>query len=150
MKIREIIRPLEADGWYQVACEGSHRQFKHPVKQGRVTVAGHLGDELDKGTLNSILKQAGLKQRRRIRLKMLQYPVVIERAKKNYAAFCPDLPGCVATGHTLEETLTNMERAIEIHLKGLREDGLPIPAPSRQLTYRVNSYELITSVQVPL
>lgn len=52
------------DGWYQVAQRGSHRQFKHPVKPGRVTIAGGLNDDLAPGTLNSILKQAGLKGRR--------------------------------------------------------------------------------------
>jgi predicted RNA binding protein YcfA (HicA-like mRNA interferase family) len=52
---------LETDGWFPVATRGSHRQYKHPTKAGRVTVAGHLGDDLAPGTLNSILKQAGLK-----------------------------------------------------------------------------------------
>jgi len=52
---------IEADGWFLVATRGSHRQFKHSVKPGRVTVAGKPGDELAPGTLNSILKQAGLK-----------------------------------------------------------------------------------------
>ncbi|MGQ9497830.1 MAG: type II toxin-antitoxin system HicA family toxin [Desulfotomaculales bacterium] len=64
MKVREAIRMLLDDGWYQVAQRGSHRQFKHPVKPGRVTIAGHLNDDLAPGTLNSILKQAGLKGRR--------------------------------------------------------------------------------------
>jgi len=62
MKIREIIQMLEQDGWYLVNQEGSHRQYKHPTKKGRVTVAGHLGHDLAPGTLNSILKQAGLKK----------------------------------------------------------------------------------------
>lgn len=61
-KIRDIIRQLEQDGWYLVATKGSHRQYKHPVKTGRVTIAGHLGDELAPGTLNSVLKQAQLKE----------------------------------------------------------------------------------------
>ena len=61
MKIRDLLRMLEDDGWFQVAQRGSHRQFKHPVKSGRVTLPGHPADEMDKGTLNSILKQAGLK-----------------------------------------------------------------------------------------
>jgi predicted RNA binding protein YcfA (HicA-like mRNA interferase family) len=52
---------LETDGWFPVATRGSHRQYKHPTKAGRVTVAGHLGDDLAPGTLNSILKQADLK-----------------------------------------------------------------------------------------
>jgi predicted RNA binding protein YcfA (HicA-like mRNA interferase family) len=60
MKVREVLAMLRADGWYLVAWRGSHRQFKHPVKRGRVTVAGNTGDELSLGTLKSILKQAGL------------------------------------------------------------------------------------------
>ncbi|HBT47271.1 MAG TPA: addiction module toxin, HicA family [Peptococcaceae bacterium] len=65
MKVREIIKLLEEDGWYLVRQKGSHRQFKHPTKPGRVTVAGNLGDDLAPGTLNSILKQAGLKEVKR-------------------------------------------------------------------------------------
>jgi predicted RNA binding protein YcfA (HicA-like mRNA interferase family) len=61
MKVRDVLKLIEDDGWYQVAQKGSHRQFKHPSKSGRVTVAGHLSQEMDKGTLNSVLKQAGLK-----------------------------------------------------------------------------------------
>lgn len=61
-KIREILALLEADGWYAVTIRGSHRQFKHPTKPGRVTVAGKPSDDVAPGTLNSILKQAGLKE----------------------------------------------------------------------------------------
>jgi predicted RNA binding protein YcfA (HicA-like mRNA interferase family) len=61
MKIREIIKLLEDDGWFLVAQKGSHRQFKHPSKPGRVTVAGKPSDDLAPGTLNSVLRQAGLK-----------------------------------------------------------------------------------------
>jgi predicted RNA binding protein YcfA (HicA-like mRNA interferase family) len=62
MKVREIIKMIEQDGWIMVRIKGSHRQFKHIFKKkGLVTIAGHLNDELAKGTLNSILKQAGLK-----------------------------------------------------------------------------------------
>jgi predicted RNA binding protein YcfA (HicA-like mRNA interferase family) len=64
MKIRQIIKMIEKDGWYLVFTKGSHRQFKHPLKKGRVTIAGHPNDDLAKGTLNSILKQAGLKGRK--------------------------------------------------------------------------------------
>jgi predicted RNA binding protein YcfA (HicA-like mRNA interferase family) len=61
MKVRDVLRLIQDDGWFQVTQKGSHRQFKHPEKPGRVTVAGHPTQEMDKGTLNSILKQAGLK-----------------------------------------------------------------------------------------
>lgn len=61
MKIREVLRMLKNDGWLPVRQSGSHRQFKHPTKRGLVTVAGKLSDDLAPGTLNSLLKQAGLK-----------------------------------------------------------------------------------------
>ncbi len=62
MKVKEIIKLIEQDGWFQVAQRGSHRQYKHPAKTGRVTIAGKLSDDIDKGTLNSIFKQAKLKE----------------------------------------------------------------------------------------
>ncbi len=62
MKIRDILKLIEGDGWYLVVTKGSHRQYKHPSKPGRVTVAGHPGDDLAPGTQNSILKQAMLKE----------------------------------------------------------------------------------------
>jgi predicted RNA binding protein YcfA (HicA-like mRNA interferase family) len=61
MKIREVIKMVEADGWYLARTRGSHRHFKHPTKSGIVTIAGHPGIDIPRGTLNSILKQAGLK-----------------------------------------------------------------------------------------
>jgi predicted RNA binding protein YcfA (HicA-like mRNA interferase family) len=63
MNVSDILRMLQGDGWYLHSVRGSHRQFKHPVKSGRVTVAGKLSDDLASGTLNSILKQSGLKLR---------------------------------------------------------------------------------------
>ncbi len=62
MKVREVIAMLEGDEWHLVATRGSHRQYKHPRKPGRVTVAGKPGEDVAPGTLNSILKQAGLKE----------------------------------------------------------------------------------------
>lgn len=62
MKVSEVLRLLYADGWFKVATRGTHRQFKHPSKPGRVTVAGKPSDDLAPGTLNSILKQSGLKR----------------------------------------------------------------------------------------
>ena len=61
MKVRDMIKWLEEDGWYLVAMRGSHRQLKHASKPGRVTIAGKGSDDLPPGTLNSILKQAQLK-----------------------------------------------------------------------------------------
>jgi predicted RNA binding protein YcfA (HicA-like mRNA interferase family) len=61
MKVKQIIKLIEVDGWYLARTRGSHRQFKHPHKLGLVTVAGKPSDDLAIGTLDSILKQAGLK-----------------------------------------------------------------------------------------
>jgi predicted RNA binding protein YcfA (HicA-like mRNA interferase family) len=61
MKVKDVLKLIETEGWYLVGTKGSHRQYKHPSKQGRVTVPGKPGDDLAPGTLNSIMKQAGLK-----------------------------------------------------------------------------------------
>jgi predicted RNA binding protein YcfA (HicA-like mRNA interferase family) len=61
MKVGDVLRMIQEDDWYQVTQKGSHRQFKHPVKLGRVTVAGHPSQEMDRGTFSNILKQAELK-----------------------------------------------------------------------------------------
>jgi len=58
---------------------------------------------------------------------MHRFLIVIEKARDNYSAYSPDLPGCIATGKTIEETERNMREAIEMHIAGLLEDGLPIP-----------------------
>jgi len=61
MKVKEIINLIKGDGWYLVRMKGGHRQYRHPVKKGLVTIAGNLTPEVAKGTIGSILKQAGLK-----------------------------------------------------------------------------------------
>lgn len=66
---------------------------------------------------------------------MMRYAIVIEKAERNYAAYVPDLPGCVATGETIEETESQIREAIDLHLRGMREDGLPIPEPSSSVDY---------------
>jgi predicted RNase H-like HicB family nuclease len=65
----------------------------------------------------------------------MRYAIVIEQAEANYSAYVPDLPGCVATGHTLEEVEEQIREAIAFHLNGLRDDGLPIPPPSSHVEY---------------
>jgi len=61
MKVKEVIKMIEQDGWFMIRRRGSHRQYKHNNKKGVVTIAGHLNDDLAKGTLNSVFRQAGLK-----------------------------------------------------------------------------------------
>ena len=65
----------------------------------------------------------------------MRYAIVIEKAESNYSAYVPDLPGCVATGCTAEETERSMREAIEFHLDGMREDGLSIPPPTSRVEY---------------
>lgn len=65
----------------------------------------------------------------------MRYAIVIEKAPSNFAAYVPDLPGCIATGATVIETESLIREAIEFHLEGLKADGLPIPLPSSQVEY---------------
>lgn len=65
----------------------------------------------------------------------MRYAIVIEKADNNYPAYVPDLPGCVATGTTVEETESQIREAIEFHLAGLREDGASIPQPASRVEY---------------
>jgi predicted RNase H-like HicB family nuclease len=65
----------------------------------------------------------------------MRYAIVIEKAEGNYSAYVPDLPGCVATGASPEEAEKDIREAIEFHLSGLREDGLPILQPSSRVEY---------------
>ncbi|MFH1623940.1 MAG: type II toxin-antitoxin system HicA family toxin [Pseudomonadota bacterium] len=62
MKVRDVIKTIEEDGWYLARTRGSHRQYKHPKKPGLITIDGNLNHELAQGTLNSVLKQAGLRK----------------------------------------------------------------------------------------
>ena len=65
----------------------------------------------------------------------MRYAVVIEKAEGNFSAYVPDLPGCVATGATVEEVENEIRGAIAFHMQGLREDGLPVPAPTSTVEY---------------
>ncbi len=65
----------------------------------------------------------------------MKYLVVVEKAGRNYSAYVPDLPGCVATGATAKETQRNIREAVAMHIEGLREDGLPVPEPQTQAEF---------------
>lgn len=123
MKVRDVIDLISEDGWYLVATRGSHRQFKHPDKKGRVTIAGHPSDDLAPGTGRSEGDA------------LMRYAIVIERADGNYSAYVPDLPGCVASGATVPEVEQGIREAIRFHIAGLKEDGLPVPEPTSIADY---------------
>jgi predicted RNase H-like HicB family nuclease len=65
----------------------------------------------------------------------MKYAVVIEKAQSNYSAYVPDLPGCVATGSTIEEVEKEIREAIEFHIEGMRQDGEIVPQPSSSVEY---------------
>ena len=65
----------------------------------------------------------------------MRYAIVIESADSNFSAYVPDLPGCIATGNSVEETETSIREAIEFHLDGLKEDNIPIPPASSRVDY---------------
>lgn len=65
----------------------------------------------------------------------MRYAIIIEKGERNYSAYLPDLSGCIATGKTVEEVKQRMNKAVELHLRGLREDGLPIPEPNSLIEY---------------
>ena len=65
----------------------------------------------------------------------MRYMMIIEEGERNYSAYLPDLPGCIATGKTIEEIKQRMSEAVMLHLRGMREDGLPIPEPTNYVEY---------------
>jgi predicted RNase H-like HicB family nuclease/predicted RNA binding protein YcfA (HicA-like mRNA interferase family) len=127
MKVRDTIKLIEQDGWRLVRTRGSHRQYRHAVKTGLVTVPGKLSNELAPGYARQRAEAS--------RTEAMKYLIVIEKTGTGYSAYSPDLPGCVSTGATLEEVERNMHEAIDFHLDGLRKEGFPIPQPSSASAY---------------
>ena len=125
MKVKDLIKLIEVDGWIQVRMKGSHRKFKHPTKVGIVTVSGKPSVDVPVGTLKNALKQAGLHKREQ----RMRFTVILEEGESSYGAYVPDLPGCIAAGETREEALTLIRGAIEFHIEGLKQEGQPLPKP---------------------
>jgi predicted RNase H-like HicB family nuclease len=115
---------LRDDGWYLVATRGSHRQFKHRLNRAESPSQGSPAMILLPGRSAVFLSRLVSSSE-----EYMRYAVVIERAQDNYSAYVLDLPGCVATGATMEETEELIREAIDLLVSGLREDGLPIPKP---------------------
>ena len=128
MKVSDVIRLLEQEGWYFARQRGSHRQYRHPTKPGRVTVAAKPSDEVAAGTLGSIFRQAGIRSRgsRHVSTWVAAY----ERTSTGWSAYVPALPGLAATGDARPEVEQVIRDGIPLHLEGLAEDGLPIPDPA--------------------
>ena len=137
MDSREIIRRLKADGWFEVAQAGSHKQFKHATKPGRVTVPSPRKD-VPIGTLRSIEKQAGIEtEAGRDRMEYIAY--LHKDAKSDYGVSFPDFPGCITAGSTLEEARRMAAEALSLHIAGMRktESALPEPVDSRRSPQRL-------------
>lgn len=126
MTVREVLRLLERDGWFEVRQAGSHRIFRHPTKPGILVVPVHPGRDLATGTLASILKKGG-DQAMTSETAGTRYAVVIERAERNYSAYVPDLPGVVAVGVTIDEVRQAIAEAVELYRDEARGHGEPMP-----------------------
>ena len=126
MKVREVIKRLEEDGWRLARTKGSHRQYHHPTRPGTVTVAGHPSVDIPPGTLNNILK-AGRTE--------MKYLVIYEKSDSGWGAYAPDLPGLGVAGTTLDEVKDLVRDAVEFHLEGMRQHGDSIPVPTATTEY---------------
>ena len=133
VKFRELIRLLEGDGWQLVAQRGSHQQYEHPSKPGKVTVAGKPGARRAQEH-GSEYPSAG---RATEAEPMSEYLVVIEHEGESWGAYCPDLPGVGVVGDSQEDVERLIREAIAFHLDGLRQAGEPIPEPTAVGTTRV-------------
>ena len=127
MKVREVIKFLvENNGWYLVRICGSHRQFKLRQNKSRVTINCRMDKDLPEGALYYSLKHCFDSQDA---VGKDHYEIIIEQSPNCYSAYCPDLPGCVAVGDTIEETKELMMDSVRIHLEGLRQDGVIFSDP---------------------
>jgi predicted RNase H-like HicB family nuclease len=122
VKIREMIRRLEDDGWYLTRTRGSHRQYHHPRKPGTVTVSGKPSAGEERFEAGRAHWREGVER--------MQYLVVVEEGENGYGAYVPDLPGCIAAADTEQEVVELIREAIEFHIEGLREHGELVPPPT--------------------
>lgn len=131
MKVRDIIKRVEEDGWYLIRIRGEHRHYSHPVKKGIVTISGQLRQDMPIGTLLNVWKQAQLGKE----VPMAKILVIVEKGETSYGAYSPDVPGCVAVGDTREEALQLFREALQGHLELMREEHLPLPEPQTSVEY---------------
>ena len=128
LTVRDVLRRLRQDGWYQVKSGGSsHRQFKHPTKSGRVTVAGHAACRRPP---QNPPKHLAASWAGRLKDNGMEFAVIFEHGPTSVGAYVPDLPGCVAVGATMDEARQLIQDAIALHLAGMLEDGVPLPTPA--------------------
>jgi predicted RNA binding protein YcfA (HicA-like mRNA interferase family)/predicted RNase H-like HicB family nuclease len=125
--VREIAKLIERDGWRQVRQAGSHRHYRHPTKPGTVTIPGHPARRLapeDAVEHPSTGRPGPMTTSDR-------YLILVEGGPpSNYSAWSPDVPGCVATGETIDECVREMRVALAGHLAVMREHGEAAPEPT--------------------
>jgi predicted RNase H-like HicB family nuclease/predicted RNA binding protein YcfA (HicA-like mRNA interferase family) len=122
MKSREIISTLQGAGWVQVAQKGSHVQFKHPTKKGRVTVP-HPGRDTEK-------HREAVRPEAEVRAMHNYIGLIHKDADSDFGVSFPDFPGVITAGVTLDDARAMAEEALALHIEGLVEDGEAIPEPS--------------------
>lgn len=128
LKYRELVKMLEADGWYlHRKGKGNHQIYKHPRKPGSITIDYKASRDVSVGTLHAILRQAGLKGQEK-GMESRRYLVVIERADDGtYGAYSPDVPGCAGSGTTPGEALDSYRESLDLWIEEAVTDGLAIP-----------------------
>jgi len=138
---RDVIRVLQKDGWYEINQSGSHKQFKHATKPGRVTVP-HPKRDIPIGTLRSIENHSRVRDERQTGRDQaalrpggkefaMDYIAYLHKDRNSdYGVSFPDFPGCITAGKTLEEAHRMAAEALALHIAGMVEDGEEIPAPS--------------------
>lgn len=122
-KVRDAIRLIQAEGWILIAAKGSHRQFRHILKPGRVTIAGKDSDDLAPGTLNSIPKQGAEGK------EVMRYAVVIEKAGRNYSAMFLTCRDALPPAGSIAAVEKNLREAIRLHIDAMKQDRVPTPEP---------------------
>jgi len=127
MKVRDVIKLVEQDGWQLVRTRGSHRQYHHAAKAGdgdnrRESCEGHGVGYLPQ------YPQAGW-------VEVMRFAAIFERTSTGWSAYAPDLPGLGVAGDTIDETRQLLREAIEMHIEDLRATGQPIPLAASQTDY---------------
>lgn len=122
MKVSDVLQSLREDGWYLVTTREAIASSSIRGNPAGLPLRASPAMILRPGP-STVFRNKPISSGEQ----HMRYAVVIEKAADNYSAYVPDLPGCIATGAILEETEQLIREAIELHLAGLREDGLPIP-----------------------
>jgi predicted RNase H-like HicB family nuclease/predicted RNA binding protein YcfA (HicA-like mRNA interferase family) len=125
LKVSELIKRVEADGWILVRTTGGHSHYKHPLKPGLVTSVGRTTVKFRDSQQHP---EAG-------ETEMSEYVIVLEREGDAWGAYAPDFPGFGVAGATQEEVEALAKEALTAHIALLREHGEPVPHPAARVTF---------------